>query len=352
MPTITSITPFSGQVGTLVRINGTGFVATPRVTFGAQLAQFVFFVSATELQVRVPRAGALLLAVTVINPDLSSATLADFEVLPPGGWGLQGYGVSAFGASAAGSVALRSALAISTREVDVETTGAVQDNSPYYVGDALNPATWQVQRLDTLEFLTIVGVTQVGTKRYRLACLEEFGSASVEHLALSTSLLDASGGLIISPREQSFLGLLDEDKATNEAKMAHRRAAQRDYANPQTGLVGGTLVLDAGGDYETVTGPELVRKLIFRRLLSQPRDFFHLPEYGLGLREKEPLRVTDVARFKTAVEAQVLEEPEVEAVAATITLASSGILSVLIRARLRKTGQEISVSYSPSAVLL
>jgi hypothetical protein len=353
MPTITATTPISGQTGTLVRITGTGFAATPRVLFGKVLAQYVLFISATELRVRVPRAGAQATDITVINPDLTEVTYTGFTVAAPGGWGKQGYGVTSFGASVAGSVAIRSALAVSTREVDVTTTGPVQDNSPFFAGDALNPSTWQVQRLDSFGFFTVVAVTQVGTNTYRLSLLEELGPAAVEHLALSSSLLDASGSLIITPRQASFLGILDEATATNEARMATRRNAQRDYANPQTGLVGGTMLLDAGGDYQMVTGGELVKKLILRRLVSAPRDFFHLPEYGLGFRDKEPLRVSDVGRFKVNVERQVLEEPEVEECRATVTLEpSTGVLAVLVRARLKKTGQEISVSYSPTGVLL
>ncbi len=353
MPTITATTPETGQTGTLVRITGTGFVATPRVLFGKVLVQYVLFISATELRVRVPRAGAQATDITVINPDLSEHTFTGFEVAPPGGWGKQGYGVTSFGASVAGSVAIKSALAVATREVDVTTTGPVQDNSPFFAGDALNPSTWQVQRLDSMGFFTVVGVTQVGNNTYRLALLEELGPASVEHLALSASLRDASGSLIITPRQASFLGILDEATATNEARMATRRNVQRDYANPQTGLVGGTMVLNAGGDYQMVSGAELVKKLILRRLISAPRDFFHLPEYGLGFRDKEPLPISDVGRFKVRVEGQVLEEPEVEEARATVTLEpSTGVLTVLVRARLKKTGQEIAVSYSPTGVLL
>lgn len=347
--TVTATKPTAGQTGTPIRITGTGFVATPKVLFGRVQAQSVTFVSATELWARVPRVGAQEVAITVINPDQTEGSLAGFVVVPPGGWGKQPYGVSAFGASVAGAVSMKRALAVTTRQVDVELTGAVRDNSPYFEGDALNPSTWQVQRLDTNAQIPVVGVEQVGTNTYRILCLEEFGPASVEHLVSTANLLDASGNLLATPRQLTFLGLLDEDAASNEAKLAKRRVAVRDIANPQKL---GTLVVDAGGDYQTVTGEELVRKLILRRLMSTPGDFFHLPEYGLGAATKEPLRVSDVARFKAAVERQVLEEDEVETARATVTLSANGVLEVVVRARLAQSGQQISVSYSPSAVLL
>lgn len=344
MPVVTGFSPSAGQTGTMVRVRGTGFVATPRVLFGRVVARSVTFVSSTELLARVPRVGAQGVDVKVINPDQSEGTLAGFTVVPPGGWGRQPYGVSAYGASVAGSVSVRRALAVSTRQVDVELTGAVRDNSPFFDGDALNPGTWQVRRLDTGADLTVVAVEQVAANTYRVLVLEELGPASVQHSVSSGTLLDGAGSLIASPRQALFLGVLDEDKASVATVLASRRVAARDLANPQEV---GTLQVDAGGDLETVTGPELVRKLILRRLMTTPGDFFHLPEYGLGARLKEPLRLSDVPRFKAEVERQVLEEPEVEQVRATVTLSAQGVLSVVVRARLAQTGQQISVSYQP-----
>jgi hypothetical protein len=351
LPTITSITPSSGQPGTLLTVRGTDFVATPRVTFGTTLAAYVVFVSATELRVRVPLVGAQVQDLTVLNPDLSSVAEV-FTVLAPGGWGKAGYGVSSFGASMSGSVSMASALAISTREVDVVLTGGVMDNSPFVDGDALNPSTWNVQRLDTLEYLTVIGVTQVGTNTYRLQTLLELGPASTGHLAMTASLRTAGGSLLGTPRQAAFLGLLDAAMASNTAKLATRKHAQRDYANARVTAEGSTLVVNAGGDYETVSGAELVKKLLLRRLTTKPGDFFHLPNYGLGLEEKEPLRISDIGKLKTAIEAQALEEPEVESVSAEVTMSSNGVLTCRVRARLRATGQDISVSYSPSDVVL
>lgn len=349
--TITSIMPSSARPGETISIRGTGFVATPRVIFGTEVALRVTFISATEIQATVPLLGAQVLTLTVENPDLSTTT-SSFEVLATLGWGLEPFGTGPYGASLTGATSIRSALAISTREVLVTVNGLVQDNSPFLAGDALNPSTWQVQRLDTNEYLHVVAVTQTGTFSYKLLCLEEFGSVLVTHRASAPTLNDVAGSLIGSPRQADFLGIIDEDKINNDAKLAKRKLSQRDYANAQAASatsIGGTLVIDAGGDYQTVTGPELVKKLILRRLMTQPRDFFHLPNYGLGLRVKEPLPLSDLGSLVTAIESQVLEEPEVESVQAQVELqASTGVLTVRVRARMRKTGQEVSVGYTPT----
>ena len=267
-------------------------------------------------------------------------------LLDPAGWGLDPYGIGPYGSGSIGLSSLKNALAISTREVQVGVNGLVQDNSPFFDGDALNPATWTIQRLDTFDFLHVVQVTQVSPTVYTLMTLEEFGPASVEHRVSSTTLLDAAGFLLGAPRQADFLGILDEDKDSISSALAKRRVASRDFANPQTAnldSIGGTLILDGAGDYDTVTGADLVRKLITRRLMTTPGDFFHLPNYGLGLRMKEPLPTGDLVKLKQQIEQQVSQEPEVEAVQASLSLASNGVLTVTVKARLKKTGQAVSV---------
>jgi len=66
--TVTTATAISTSGGYIL-INGTGFVATPQVTIGAQLATSIGFVSATQLQVQVPAQAAGTYPVYVTNSD-------------------------------------------------------------------------------------------------------------------------------------------------------------------------------------------------------------------------------------------------------------------------------------------
>jgi hypothetical protein len=284
------------------------------------------------------------------NDGVTTKATARTQVLTrPPGWGFDDEGLLPFGDAASGIGAyVKSAHAISTREVEVEVSNLVQDNSPFLAGDALNPSTWVVQRLDNGVFLHVVSVTQSGTYKYTLLCLEEFGPVTVTHEASSSTLLDLSGNVINTPHFADFLGITDEDKNSIELLLAKRKVTSQDIANPQIpqdAFTAGTLQLDAAGDYRLESGPQLVKKLILRRLMSTPRDFFHLPDYGIGIRLKEPIPSSDLGRLKTSIEQQVLREPEVEAVNASIILAVNGVLTVTVRAKLRNTGENIEVGY-------
>jgi hypothetical protein len=287
--------------------------------------------------------------VTVASAGLTSSTARTTVRTRPPGWGFDDEGILPYGDAAAGiGAALGSAKAISTREVRVQVTNLVQDNSPFLAGDALNPNTWTIQRLDTAAFLNVVSVTQTGTYEYTLLTLEEFGPVAVTHRVSSSTLLDASGALLVSPRQQDYLGLLDAGKVSLEATLASQRRGARDLANPQApgdGVSAGTLQIKADGDYALEAGRALLQKLILRRLMSSPGDFFHIPEYGVGLRVKEPIPASDLGRLKSSIEKQVLREPEISQASATVSLSSAGVLTVTVRARVRATGEEIQVGY-------
>lgn len=290
-------------------------------------------------------------SITATDGVITPSTTTSIVAVRPPGWGFDDEGLLPYG-DAAGSIgaSISGARAISTREVQVDVSNLVQDNSPFLAGDALNPNTWTVQRQDTLAFLHVVSVTQTGTYQYTLLTLEEFGSVSVTHTVSSNTLLDLVGNLITTPRSADFLGVTDEDKDSLQDILAKRQVAAVDIANPQFPqevYFAGTLQLDAGGDYRLESGPQLTRKLMLRRMMSTPRDFFHLPDYGIGFRLKEPIPITDLGKMKTRTEQQLLREPELQTVLATIIQDSNGMLSVRVRAVERKTGQSIEVGFSP-----
>ncbi len=79
-PTVTSIVPASGPVGTTVIINGTGFTAGTTVDFNGTAAVSVTVLSATQLEVVVP-AGATTGDVDVTDNQPCTQTYSSFTVL-------------------------------------------------------------------------------------------------------------------------------------------------------------------------------------------------------------------------------------------------------------------------------
>jgi len=273
------------------------------------------------------------------------------------GWGRDGWGTSPWGASAAGTgIHVVSAVALSTREVQVVLSGSALAEAKTAPGDALNPETWMVQRLDTFDFLHVVSVRPVSPEVYVLTIVEEFGPVGATHRVSTATLKDPSGGLCVPPRSADFAGMLAADKADQNAMLERRRAVPRDIANPQSpgpngGLVSG-LVVSAGGDYELESGTVLVKKLILRRLMSTPGDFPHLPEYGIGFKVKEPMPAANLVKLKAEIELQVRREPEVQDVTAALYLNPGNVLYVQVRARLR-SGDVMDVTLpAPSLVVL
>lgn len=288
----------------------------------------------------------------------SDGTLATYQLstvsFRPPGWGTDDFGLLPYGDAATSiGVSLSKAAVFSTREVDVTLSNLVQDNSPYLDGDALNPNTWTLQRLDTTAFLNVVSVVQVGTYTYRLTTLEEFGPVTVTHRVGSTTLKDVGGFLVVAPRNADFLGLLDEDKATVQRRLGAKQVSTQDIANPQVPRgewFAGTLQIGANGDYVLDSGAALVRKLILRRLMTTPGDFFHLPSYGVGIRTKEPIPAANLGKLKTAVEQQCAQETEIENIAAYLSLSpANGILTIKVKATLKKTGEAIEIGFKSNS---
>jgi hypothetical protein len=269
------------------------------------------------------------------------------------GWGFDPYGISPFGHASLGG-ALAGAVAISTHEVLVTLTFEPMNESTTKVGDVSNPATWMVQRLDTLEMLNVIQVNKYGDLEYGIVTYQALGPASVTHRVSTLTLLDSSGALCSPPRQADFAGVIADVDQSPQTKLAQRRVYATDIDNRQTpnvspDVAGGVLQIGSSGDYELVTGVELVKKLLFRRIMTSPGEFFHLPDYGLGLQLKEPVPVSSLSQKKAELERQALREPEVIEARATITVSSNNVINIQLRVKLQ-TGETAVVSLPvPSA---
>lgn len=264
------------------------------------------------------------------------------------GYGIAPYGTGLFGyATPPPPMTFASVFAISDRVVQVKLTVEPLHSSTTGDGDAVNPSTWQISVPSTGRVLTPISVEMVDAFTYNILTLQTFAPAQIDMLLVTSSLKDTNQ-IPFPTLSAPFKGALASNAASDEKRTAASGYALSDIANKVTGLedyVGGTLQISSGGDYVTETGPDLLKKLIVRRVISKPGDFFHLPKYGVGLREKEPLPVVDLRKLAKAIEMQVAEEPEVAEVKASLAYAaSSGILNIGLKARMRTTGQQIAVA--------
>lgn len=274
------------------------------------------------------------------------------------GWGTMPWGLGSWGlsfASALADLSISGAVAQTTNSVRVALTAPALASSPTVAGGALNPATWSVTRLDTGDGFTVLAVTQVASDVYDVHVLEDFAPFFVLHRVESTTLRRVDGAVVVPPTSADFQGLASASTATLAALAASRLLSPVDVANPPTPRspsVGGTLVITSGGDYESVSGAELVRKLIIRRIVTNVGDFFHLPNYGIGINVKEPLPSNDLVKLQTDIERQALLEPEVEEVRVGLTLTPNNILTITVKARLRQTGEVLAFPFEfPSPVV-
>lgn len=257
-----------------------------------------------------------------------------------GEWGLDGWG------GLDPNLHVVHAYAISTHEIVVELSKPPLDRTPFLVGDARNIGSWEVSIPATSELLPVAHVSAFQRPlQWIVRTQQQLPNSLVIVRVRGTSLKDAALGIIGTPDFADLAGVTELDTSTPD-KVTAKRLGARDLQNlPAPGIsdssVSGTLVI-AGGDYSLVDGAELLKKLITRRLLTTPGEFFHLPTYGVGLRVKEPLSGGDLVTLKATIERQLLEEPDLAVVKVSISQRAE-VLTCTVLATLARTGQQVSI---------
>lgn len=266
------------------------------------------------------------------------------------GYGVTGWGTSGYGGPAPATVpfGISGAVALSTHEVLVTLTRPPQDVSPHAPGDASDPASWLVTVPSAAATLEVATVTPAARPlQWVLRTVQALPDSLTTARVQAPGLLDASGGPVVEQFSADFLGVTELATSTPQRLADARLRSGADLANlpapvAESTALGGTLVV-VGGDYALVSGADLLRKLIVRRLIAAPGDFFHLPDYGVGLAVKQPLPASGVSRLKKRIEQQVLQEPDAQSVAVSISQ-SSTTLVVDVRVVQRSTGLGVSVA--------
>lgn len=263
------------------------------------------------------------------------------------GWATGPWGIGPWGgaAPAVGLVAFAEVYAISTNEIYVAMTGPLLQRSEVLRGDATNPQTWLVTRLDTGAQIPVIEVTPQTSSVVVLRTLFVLPTTQVQLQLVAPTLLDATGSAVSSTSPSPFAGITEGAYATPQEIATTRTTSPRDLLNratpsPDGSSVSGTLVI-VDGDYKNQQGESLLKKLIIRRLTARPGDFLHLPGYGCGLRAKEAIPAGDLVKLQATIKQQIQQEREVDTVAVGVSMGSN-TLTVNIAVTLKATGSKLT----------
>lgn len=259
------------------------------------------------------------------------------------GWGTNGWGLGLWGGGGAGSAHVSFATVVAENAVRVYLSAPVKANSPYAIGDALNPNTWTAMRVAPAQAFTVVAVSAVDPSNqvFDVQTFELFAGQTTTYKVECSGLLDATGAPIVPPRFATFSGVVPQVNPPGGVQL-DGPVDLINFPTPRNPL-GGTLQINSSGDYTTMQGRELLKKLIYRRLTTQPGEFAHLPRYGLGVIEKATTTPGALIKLRAEIERQTLLEPEVAQATASVTLSPDGVLLIKVQATLRADGATLNV---------
>ena len=204
---------------------------------------------------------------------------------------------------------------------------------------------------------SVAEVAGAGGTQIDLTVDRPFSPYTARYLVSVNQLQTTDGGLL-DPAFccQEFDGLLGQRGVRNRSLAL----PSRDIANPQTfqamldplpvtndPLVLGSIPVDDSGDYAFDEGVTSLKKRIFRRLVTTPGKFSHLPEYGVGLPQQLKQLNTFAKRveMQAEIEKQILQEPDVDAVSAQVVsdLDTPGLFRVRLRVRAKVSDSPVDM---------
>lgn len=259
----------------------------------------------------------------------------------PSGWGANGWGLGPWGAGLL-ALSLEQAQPVRENVVRLFFNTAVRFTGILDPNDASNPLRYQITtvlrtRVDGADPRPVRPVkAEVAAAAGALGSQidvtvdRRFTSFPALYSVCVNQLQSVSGGLLVpTATEAPFDGLL----AWRPPSRRDLAVPVRDIANPQTRealfdplpitddeLALGTIPTDENGDYAFDEGITNFKKRIFRRLTTSKGSFGGLPNYGVGV----PGQLKKLGRrsvredLASEAEAQILEEPESEAVSVRI----------------------------------
>lgn len=256
-------------------------------------------------------------------------------------FGIAPFGVGPFGGP--GQIQLLGMLTAATNELVAVFDVPPKANDSKGYRSATNVKNWAVAAIDpriysTADPAVFYMPSAEAVPRYTPRIIRATQDASTEeqiHLYLDApleedcsydiKLLNVEGAACETPTG----ALIYRVRALYEGPVAVPRFVQedryRDWASepfpPSDNSPAGSWVFDESGDVGIHGGDASLRKRILRRLLANPGDFPHLPNYGVGVLElKRLLRPGVVQTLANRAAEQVKREPDVVNAGVTATL--------------------------------
>jgi hypothetical protein len=153
--------------------------------------------------------------------------------------------------------------------------------------------------------------------------MKKFGDYPIEHEVRAELLFSMGGSEVVAPVSAMFWGVTWIFPTTPDIPFT----SDLKYVQP------GVFDVDSGGDYSNISELEVLKKVLLRKLTTVPASFFHLPNFGIGLRAKEPFSTTDLLKLKKQIELAALEEPEVLQAVVMMSFSADGILIIKLQVR-------------------
>jgi hypothetical protein len=112
----------------------------------------------------------------------------------------------------------------------------------------------------------------------------------------------------------------------------------------------GTFQYAADGDYQNDAGLENLKKRVIRRLTTKRGSFAHLPNYGLDLPEKGPMRPGVMRQVQSQAIAQVQAEEGVVSATVSVSSPAPGVLLLGVRVQASTGAFGVDVTVGGAAV--
>jgi hypothetical protein len=254
-------------------------------------------------------------------------------------WGLTEYGLSPYGLGGEPEPEPPPPVGpsmycriVSEREIEVTFDNDILAVSQIGYHDALNPASWSVVS-STLGSLPILAVTAksvdgvVVENTYIIYLLPKLNSFLIEHTVYATVLGDDGS----TDRSESVVlpGCLAAPQAQANSGPYDFESFAFDTTRPAN-----TLSVQSTGDYRLQGGNDFWQKMIIRRLSTLPGGYFHLPDFGIGLRVNEPIFSNDLVALRAQIQRELLKEQRFQDVSTRLQLFSDGHLVIEVRVKL------------------
>lgn len=248
----------------------------------------------------------------------------------PLSFGLHPFGTGAF--AGPGQIEVLGAYAVARNEVLAFTNVAPRADDPEGWDSATNPRNWALATLDptvTSGGLSAVPEPTPGAVPTRFPSIVQVDLDDDEETTLHlftdvplelrvryrlsvVMMVGSTGQTFVGPTDFLFRGL-----APQRALARGVREPLEPYRDLDTSRAG-AFRFEPSGDIGVHAGNESLKKRVYRRILTDPGGFAHLPRYGAGLRVKAAMRNGTLQELANNLAEQIRREPDVAAASVTL----------------------------------